>query len=301
MFGYVRPQKSELLVREYEQYKGVYCSLCRQLGKSYGIASRLTLSYDCTFYALVLFAFRPECPRFQSGRCVVNPFKKCMYCNTGESELTAASALSAIMTYQKIKDDIADSNFFGKLRSYLLLPFAAHARKKAARDFPQIDLIVTTAMAKQQAAEREGNSGIDECAEPTAKMLQLVFEMVNGINSDRESAELRVLSQFGYFLGRWVYLIDAADDLEKDIKSESFNPFITKFELDASSTAQELESVRNYANQVLNATLSQLVSALNILDLQHFDSIINNVILKGLPEIQKELLFKKEKMNVGSL
>jgi len=301
VFGYIRPQKSELLVREYEQYKGVYCSLCRQLGKSYGVASRLTLSYDCTFYALMLFAFSPECPGFQSGRCVVNPLKKCTYCNTGVVELTTASALSVIMTYHKVKDDIADSHFLGKLRGYMVLPFAAHARKKAARDFPQIDSIVSTAMVEQQAVEHGEHSSIDSSAEPTAKMLQRVFETIDDMNQDNQSSKRRILSQFGYFLGRWVYLIDAADDIVKDIKSKSFNPFIVKYDLNESSTAKELEGVRAYTNQALNSTLSQLVSALNILDLQHFNSIIENVILKGLPEIQKELLFEKEKMNVGSL
>jgi len=301
VFGYIRPQKSELLVREYEQYKGVYCSLCRQLGKSYGVVSRLTLSYDCTFYALMLLALSPECPGFESGRCVVNPLKKCTYCNAGENELTAASALSVIMTYHKIRDDIADSHFLGKLRAYLFLPFAKHARKKAARDFPQMDGIVSAMMVAQQAVEHGESPGIDFCAEPTANMLQQVFELTAGANQDNESSEVRVLRQFGYYLGRWVYLIDAADDIEKDIKSKSFNPFISKFILDQSSTPEELDNVRNFANQVLNLTLSQLISALNIFDFQHFDSIINNVILKGLPEIQKELLFKKEKMNVGSL
>ncbi len=301
MFGYIRPQKSELLVREYEQYKGVYCSLCRQLGKSYGVVSRFTLSYDCTFYALMLLALSPECPSFESGRCVVNPLKKCTYCKAGENELTAAAALSVIMTYHKIKDDIADSHFWGKLRAYLFLPFAKHARKKAAMDFPQMDEIVSAAMVAQQAVEHGESPGIDFCAEPTAAMLQQVFELIAGVNQDKESGEVRVLRQFGYYLGRWVYLIDAADDIEKDIKSKSFNPFISKFILDESSTLEELDNVRNFANQVLNLTLSQLISALNIFDFQHFDSIINNVILKGLPEIQKELLFKKEKMNVGSL
>nr|WP_319487946.1 DUF5685 family protein [uncultured Caproiciproducens sp.] len=301
MFGYVRPQKSELLVREYEQYRGVYCSLCRQLGKSYGVASRLTLSYDCTFYALMLFAFSPECPGFHSGRCVVNPMKKCAYCTTGETEFIAASALSVIMTYYKIKDDVADSHFFGKLRAYFLLLFAASAHRKAARDFPWMNEIVLASMEEQRAAEQENDPSMDSCAEPTAKMLQRIFETVAGMNANYETPEARILRQFGYFLGRWVYLIDAADDIEKDIKTASFNPFIIKCNLDSSSSPEDLDKARNYANQVLNLTLSQLAAALNILDLDHFDTIINNVIFKGLPEMQKELLFKKEKMHVRSL
>ena len=87
MFGYVRPQKSELRVREYEAYRAVYCSLCRQLGKSYGMFARMTLSYDCTFFALWLMALHKKCLGFREGRCVVNPLKKCGACIGGGDEL----------------------------------------------------------------------------------------------------------------------------------------------------------------------------------------------------------------------
>lgn len=301
MFGYIRPQKSEMLVREYEQYKAVYCSLCRQLGKSYGMMARLTLSYDCTFYALVQIAVGADCPGFKNGRCVVNPLKKCAYCNAGENELIAASALSVIMTYYKIKDDIADSRFWGKLRSALLLPFAARAHKRAARDFPWMDAIVSKSIQMQYETEHRDNPCIDACAEPTSEMLRRVFESIAGEPEDSESAKARVLRQFGYYLGRWVYLIDAADDIEKDIRFASFNPFVLKFQLNESSTQEELEKVRDYVNRVLNLTLSQLIAALNIMDLNCFGPIIDNVVKKGLPQIQKEILFKKEKMHVGSL
>ena len=75
MFGYVRPYKSELLVREYEQYKSVYCELCRELGKSYGWTARFTLSYDCTFYALLSLAVTEAKVTLHQGRCTVNPMK----------------------------------------------------------------------------------------------------------------------------------------------------------------------------------------------------------------------------------
>lgn len=301
MFGYVRPQKSELLVREYEQYKGVYCSLCRQLGKSYGPAARLALSYDCTFYAMLLLALQPECPRFQKGRCVANPFKRCTYCSAGEAELTAASALTVLMTYHKIRDDIADSRFLGKIRGYLLLPAAAWAKKKAARDFPRMDSIVSSAMEQQAAAEHNVEAGIDLCAEPTANMLRQVFELAAGPDAGPESAAARVLNQIGYYLGRWVYLMDAADDIEKDLKSDSFNPFVKQYHLDKDSTEKNLGAAREKANQALNMTLSQLIAAFHILDARHFGPVLENIIVKGLSAIQKDRLFKEEDMNVRSL
>lgn len=301
MFGYIRPQKSELLVREYEEYRAVYCSLCRQLGKSYGAAARLTLSYDCTFFAMMLLALGAGCTGYESGRCMVNPLKKCTYCVKGDEEFTAASALSVLLTYHKIKDDIRDSGFFGKLRGYLALPLAARARRKAANDFPRLEAIVSAAMKRQSEAETGAFTGIDRCAEPTASLLQDVFEWSAGPNQDPNGPRVRVLRQLGYFLGRWIYLIDAADDLEKDLKTDSFNPFALLLQLNGASTAEEIAQARENANQTLNATLSQLLAAFHILDLQHFGPILLNIVSKGLPEIQKELLFKKENANVRSL
>jgi hypothetical protein len=300
LFGYIRPQKSELLVREYEEYKGIYCSLCRRLGENYGMAARLTLSYDCTFYAMLVLSQNPQCPGFKSGRCVVNPLKKCTYCNGGESGLNSAAALSVIMTYYKIRDDIQDSHFLGKLRGFLLLPAAASARKKAMRNFPQMDSAVSQAMTMQREAEQSENSSIDFCAEPTAVMLQNIFRMA-AENPNTEESALRVFEQAGYFLGRWVYLMDAADDMEKDIRTDSFNPFLTQYHLGKDSTKEELRNARETINQTLNMTLARLTAAFNLLEFEHFSSILGNVIQKGLPAMQRQILFEKENANVRSL
>lgn len=75
MFGYLQIQKSELLVRESEAYKAVYCGLCRQMGKDYSVFTRFTLSYDCTFYAMLLMSLNRSCKGFKDGRCTCNPLK----------------------------------------------------------------------------------------------------------------------------------------------------------------------------------------------------------------------------------
>ena len=109
MFGYIRPKIPELKVREYDQYKGIYCSLCKRMGKEYGIASRFALSYDSTFLVLMTLGLEKECTPFQPGKCVFNPLKKCNYCTSGQTNFEFASALTVMMTYQKICDDIEDS------------------------------------------------------------------------------------------------------------------------------------------------------------------------------------------------
>ena len=139
MFGYLQIQKSELLVREYEAYKAVYCGLCKQMGKDYSFLTRFSLSYDCTFYAMLLMAVKRSCTGFKDGRCRFNPLKKCKYALSENDSYSKASAFSVISVYYKLKDDLSDSKFFKKLLVRLILPFFSHWHKKAIRKYNLCD------------------------------------------------------------------------------------------------------------------------------------------------------------------
>jgi hypothetical protein len=296
LFGYVKPQKSELLVREFEAYRGVYCALCRRLGKDYGFPTRLVLNYDCTFFAVVQLAVAESTePDFYRGRCVVNPLKKCGFCRENGQELASAAALTVILAYYKVKDNVADSGFFRKLLSLAVLPFFKWKNRKAAKKYPELEKIVESAMKDQSQAEHDG-CGIDRAAEPTAKMLAGVFESVG------EGGSLgRVLHEAGYYLGRWIYLMDAADDLQRDLKKKNFNPFAVHFRLTAESTQEELKQARDFANEELNSTLARLTAAIELLKMNSLGPVVRNVVSNGLPMMQKELLYKKESGNVRSI
>ena len=301
LFGYVRPKKSELLVREFEEYSGIYCSLCRSLGRRYGFAARLALNYDCTFYALVLLSASPKpFPGFQKGRCTVNPLKKCAFCGSGQRELDEAAALTILLLYHKLLDDLADSGFWKKVLRLLPYPLVRHAYRRALRDYPAMGEIVSRAMELQNDAEHGEAPGVDLCAEPMAGMLGRILELSAG-EEGPQSPKARVLGRFGYCLGRWIYLIDAADDLGDDLKTGSFNPFAVRFRLNAQSPPEQIADARDFANQVLNQTLSQLGAAVNLMDLNSLGPIVRNVVFLGLPQMQRELLFEKEKTNVRSL
>lgn len=302
MFGYIRTQKSELLVREFEEYGGIYCTLCHKLGKDYGPAARLVLNYDCTFYVLLLLAVSEnDCPEFFKGRCVVNPLKKCTFCEENSEEFSSASALTMILTYHKVKDNIMDSSFWKSLLYRLLYPLFAFKRRRAAREYPYLDQIAANTMEEQAKIERLENPGIDRCAEPTAQMLAQIFEHAGKEYPECGTSKSRVLHELGYYLGRWTYLIDAADDIAKDIKQKAFNPFVKKFCLNENSPQETLDDARTYANQVLNGTLAQLDAAANLLSFNRFGPIVRNIVTLGLPLMQKERLFKKENSNVRSL
>ena len=297
MFGYVQPQVSELLVREYQQYKGVYCSLCKELGKSYGILSRFTLSCDCTFFSLQLLGLRSSAVSFEKGRYVFNPLKRCSFCAHRPEELKLSAALSVLMTHHKLRDDRADSGFFGKLRAGLLAPLVYRPRKKAARDFPELAQILEETVGRQTQLEQEEEPSLDACAEPTAQMLSRTF----GLLAQEDTADRRVLETFGYFLGRWVYLMDAADDLEKDVCRREFNPFAVQLSLTKETAPEQWQQAKLYCNEVLNATLSQAIAAFQLMGFERFGSILHNVVFQGLPDLQKKLLFEKEKHDVRSV
>ena len=132
---------------------------------------------------------------------------------------------------------------------------------------------------------------MDACASPTAQMLGKILQHEGGESSSPLS---RTLYEFGYFLGRWVYIMDAADDLEKDLESGSFNCLVRESGLTQKSGKEDFDSIRQKANASLNLTLSRLLAAFSLMDWTFFQSILQNIIEKGLPATQKELLFRKE-------
>lgn len=294
MFGYVRPFQSELLVKEYEQYKGIYCQLCRVLGKEYGWLARFSLSYDCTFYAMLALAASGQTVCEEAGRCAANPMKKCRYLKADGEAYQKAAALSVLLTWHKLRDDREDEGFFKSLGCALLLPLVSRKAKRAAGRYPLLAELAQAAMEGQKAAE-EKRAGPDECAEPTAQLLQGLFEELAGEAEGQESAQGQklALGQFGYFLGRWVYLMDASDDLREDARQGKFNPFLLRLGLSEKRqlSEEELRSAEAACNEALNATAAMLLPPLNLIDLKLFGPIIENVAKKGLPEIQREILF----------
>lgn len=286
MFGYVRPYQSELRIREYRQYKAIYCQLCRTMRKEYGWLSTFSLNYDCAFYAMLALSVSGAEICEEHARCAANPFKQCRYLAAKGEAYQKAAALSVLLTYHKLQDDKEDEGFFKSLGCKLLLPLASRKAKQAAGKYPALAEAAQAAMDGQRAAERE-RAGIDACAEPTAQLLATVFsELASG-------GQALALQQFGYYLGRWVYLMDAADDLEEDRNKGKFNPFVIRLNLEGGEPLSEEARKRadEACNEVLNATVARMLPAFRLLELYNFGPVLENVLEYGLPELQREILF----------
>lgn len=281
LFGYVNIYKDELLVREFNEYKAIYCSLCKKLGKEYGVISRFILSYDCTFYAVMLFALKDACPGYEKKICRFNPLKKCTYVKNGEEVLSKAAALSVSSVYYKVIDNINDSKGFKRLLYRLVKPIAKRWNKKAESKFPHISNAVKFMYESQVKAENNPESHIDMAAEPTAIMLSTLLSC-----EGRDETEKRILHTLGYNLGKWIYLIDAVDDYKQDMENGNYNPF---------KGYNGEENIKEYCNQVLNQCLAQAYNSWNLLNVNLYKGIIDNIILKGLAAKQKKVLFTEEK------
>lgn len=277
MFGYIRAYKPEMKFKDYDLYKGVYCSLCKELGKRYGLISRLTLSYDFTFFAMIRMAVQSGCVKFKKSRCTFNPAKKCYDCGRGNSETAYTADVSMILFYYKLLDNIADSHFLKKILCKLALPYAKHVYKKAKVRQPVADSIIEKQMNRQAEIEKH-DVGIDEAADPSAVMLSKL--LINDLDCENIDA----LEKFGYMTGRWVYIIDAVDDCQDDMKDGSFNPLKKKFNSDG---------FYPYCEEMLNLTMGEAVNNYKKLKIYRFDDILKNVMYFGSEAVAKTVL-KKE-------
>ena len=288
MFGYVKPDKPELKIKDYETYKAIYCSLCRTLGKEYGLLARFLLTYDAAFYALLkksVLQTKPDCA--YKGVCRFNPLKKCNYIDT-DSYLKDAAALTVIMFYYKVLDNINDGKPLKRLASRLVYPYIKIKFNKAVKKYSKYNDIIKVSTDEQTRIESEKTDSIDIAAHPTAVSLQKIFS--DGIENETQK---RIVERIGYCLGRWVYLMDAFDDLENDIKAGAYNPFALKYKLDKSFLTGDNKAIEDDIIKSIHLTANETGLALELLDKNCYKPLIENIIFDGMEAELLKIINKK--------
>lgn len=286
MFGYVRIAKPEMKIADFERYQGVYCSLCRRLGKKYGFWVRMSLSYDFTFLALLGMATDAECVSFKKGRCPYNPLKKRLCC-ADTTYIDYASDAAMLLLYYKLEDTLRDDGFWKRFFAGFLHRRLRRAYRRAAALRPEWDARIGACMQKQVALEEASTASVDAAAEPTAQMLACLAKDVG-----EDTRERRVLERLGYLLGRFVYLIDAVDDMEEDLENETYNPYVLVREL-SEKNAEAIAQAKAYAAQTLYATIAECRATYELLTVRRFDAILRNVLEQGMPLAVEQVLAKQ--------
>ena len=283
LFGYVRAYKPEMRVKEFEMYKAIYCSLCKKLGKTYGILSRFTLNYDFTFLCLLELSLSEKpCELCRKG-CTFNPFKKCNYCTDLSEGFDLPAAAAMIMLYYKIADNVEDEKGVKRLGARLLKMLFSSSHKKAARAYPEMETVVADFTAEQREFEKQNKFDVDAAADPTARALGKIFSFFG-----KDSASGRVLRRLGYCMGRYIYIVDAVNDYEGDLKHGSYTPF-------KNCTKKEMLET---AKTAINLSAAEAQRAFELLEIFKFKDILGNIIYLGLEETAKEVFTRVSKEKV---
>ncbi len=272
MFGYILPKICELKVREYELFKAYYCGLCKSLKNEYRRTS--VLNYDCTFIYLLGDSLKNEETNVQRCTCVLHPIQKkqAVYAEVA----SYAAAVNLLMAYAKAKDDVLDSgDVRAKIRRQLLQkPF-----KKATVVVPGITEKMLEMADSLYGMEQRNSANTDETADTYAQLFGAVLMELDVLQS-------HVLYEIGYSLGRWVYLIDAYDDIEKDLKNGEYNVFVNKYSI----TGKIPEQAKEEIGFGFNFTLSKAMQALERLELKKNRGLIQNILCLGLKEKTKAVM-----------
>ncbi len=284
MFGYIRPAIPELKVKEYELYRAVYFGLCTAMGRNTTCVSRLSLSYDFVFLAIIRMALAKESGKIEKRRCLAHPTKKRAVL-VGAPQLDYCAKISAVLTYHKLLDDIADDKGFKKLAAWLLRPMASMMRRRASLGEHPED-VVTAKLAELSEREREGCASLDLAAEPFGELMAEVC----AFGFDEGSAEHRIAREIGRHIGRFIYMIDAIDDLREDMRSGAYNPFIRMYE--GTDVLESFAADRERLESALTMELMGVESAVELIRFEavvEYENIIKNIIYLGLPELIRKI------------
>ena len=282
MFGYIAPLKSELKVREFEVYSAYYCAVCRAVGRRYGELPRLMLSYDAAFIALLGDSLQEEGNdiKFKTFRCFNNPLRKRNEVLSTPAIDYAADVL-ALLGYHGLKDSKEDGDAGSLLKQGLATGGEAIMRKagrKAASNIPEQALEVYSCLSIQTELEISKTAEIDKAADPTGQFMSSVvdFTSVLGLKGPAETSEL--LRRLGYHLGRFIYIIDVIDDLEKDKVNGAYNPLLLH--------PVSKESLKTS----LSLDLANIGECIEKLPLVYHKDIIENIVYLGLNAVKDEVL-----------
>ncbi len=270
MFGYIKVQKENLLVKDWALYRAVYCGLCREIRKNVSFFLPFSLSYDFVFLAIVRDIALGEKITFTKGRCPYNPFKKREFV---ESEgIKFASRASAVLAEKNVSDKLVDKDT--KIpRAFLKIVLKYLKRKiKKLDDASILDLSETVSKGLGEFDNAEKQKALcDELALKFGKVLGSVFAF--GFSDEKQ----RILFELGKSAGAWIYFADAIDDAEKDFENNRFNPLLKEYKTPEKIRENVQKIDVSFASHAKDAHL-----ALSMLPHHRFTSIAENVVSEGL-------------------
>ena len=267
MFGYVIPNQGELKVRELEEYRAWYCGLCQRLQKDHGILGRISLNYDMTFLALLLSSLYEPDKTVSESNCLEHPLHRRRKYDT--VYVGYAAAMNILLTYYKCVDDWKDDR--NLLRGGYGLGLK-HAGRRVSAEYPDKAETVRSCLEELSEAEEAGETNLDRVSGIFGRICGEIFTVEQDIW--RED-----LYYLGFYLGKFIYLLDAWDDLEDDEKEGSYNPLLLNLpDQKVLRSKQQTQNVR----EILTQMISRVCYHFERLPLVEDVEIMRNILYSGV-------------------
>lgn len=261
LLGVMMVRKDEMKFREFDRYRGYYCGLCRAIGRRCSSVCRMALSFEMTFLAMLHTSlYEPETSS-EMHRCALHPIgKRLMLANEA---IDYCADLSALVSYYDLRDGWDDERRVDRLAESALLKKAA---RRAGERLPRQKEAVERYVRALHEIEEKNDQNLDSAANLTGEMLAELYVM-------REDVYARDLRELGYYLGKFIYLCDCYEDVERDVKKKNYNPLIAR------STNEHFAAD---CEQMLSDMMARAAMAFERLPLLEDAEIMRNILYSGI-------------------
>lgn len=286
MFGYVTPCRMELKVKDFEKFKAYYCGLCHSIKKDYGNIPRISLNYDMTFLAILLDSLNSNRLNSKKFTCALHPLEKKLLI-FDNAPLKYAAECNIVLTYYKLIDNINDDNSLKSRIASIIL-------KKYIKD-NNLNNIISNSLNTLYNMEKEAYKySMDEISHAFADLTGSIIS--NYVDDTEEYKEQ--LYWLGYNLGKWIYIIDAWDDLEKDMKNNKFNVIAKLYNNDGYDYDSLKNAVEERIDFILTSCAATCLELLQNLPLKKNKELLLNILELGLME-KMDTVFKRSEIVNG--
>lgn len=261
MFGYIGINMDELKIKDYKTYRGFYCGLCQELKEKCGQCSRLTLTYDMTFLAILLTGLYETEVVKEQRRCALHPVKKHL-CIRNEA-VTYAAEMNLLISYYNLRDDWEDER---KVPALALSQTMKKKKKQLEAKYPRQASAIHEYLHKLKNCEAENSTDLDRASTDTGVLFGEIYAWKDDLWSD-------TLKNIGFYIGKFIYLMDAYDDIEKDLKKGNYNPWASVY---------PESDFHEFALQVLTMVAAECSKNFERLPIVEYVDILRNILYSGI-------------------
>ena len=281
MFGYLKPDNPYLYLKDDTLYKALYCGICKSIGSVCGQTARFSLSYDMAFMSAIARNILGVDVSIEKQRCIAHQIKKRPVAKPDELSKTIG-AVNVILAYYKVKDDILDENK-GGFKSAIL----NGGYQKAKKLYPEIDEILKNNYTRLIEYEKQNLDSIDVVCDPFAKILEEVSAF---IFKDKATEYTNGLF---YAIGKWIYLIDALDDYDKDVLYKNFNVLYNAYKKE--SFKELIDSHKQDICFVFSSIFADISSNFKNIPMKYNTDLVTNILTRGIPTTTNKIILKGTK------